>query len=173
MSARPHGKRSTLVGDVRRALGAGLPERFYHLAVARELGKRGIPFASKPPIHVAYDGEPLGFVQPDFIVRGHLVLELKAVEELLPIHEAQVLTYLTASGLHLGVLVNCNAIPFGTGIRRKVNANLRWVPHSPGGPGVRVDRVLDGPQARAMMSRISASDRAASASAASCVLLSA
>ena len=117
-----------LVGDVRRALGAGLPERFYHLAVAHELGKRSIPFASRPRLHVAYDGKPLGFVEPDFIVRGHLVLELKAVEAILPIHEAQLLTYLTASGLPLGVLVNCNAIPLGTGIRRKVNAGVRPPP---------------------------------------------
>ena len=114
------------VGTVRRHVGAGLPERFYHRAVEIELARQGVPFASRPPVAVRYGNETLGHVFPDFVVAGRLVLELKAVDEVHPAHEAQLLTYLTASGLPLGLLINCNAIPFGSGIRRRVNSPAAW-----------------------------------------------
>lgn len=120
---------------VRRRLGAGLPERFYHRAAEIELAREAIPFASKPAFEVSYEGERLGFVYPDLVVRGHLVVELKAVEALLPIHHTQALTYLTATGMALALLVNCHAVPLGGGIRRLVNADPRRVPPS-WGPGV-------------------------------------
>ena len=109
------------VKEVRRELGAGLLEDIYRLALVEELRSRGLGVETKVRIPVPYKGRPLArFYEMDVLVETWLVLELKAVDELHPIHEAQVLTYMRLARKPLGYLVNFNAIPLGTGIRRYV-----------------------------------------------------
>ena len=73
-----------------------------------ELPQQNIPFESKPGVFVEYKGVPVGSGELDFLVGGVLVLELKSVEELIPIHTAQVISYLKSSGRKLGLLINFN-----------------------------------------------------------------
>ena len=107
------------VGFVRRKLGAGLPERCYQRALEIEFARRGIPFLAEQAFHVTYVGELVGIVRPDFVVDGRVILELKAVEALHPLHEAKLLTYLAVTKAPLGFLVNMNAVPLGNGILRR------------------------------------------------------
>ncbi|HWH09266.1 MAG TPA: GxxExxY protein [Candidatus Thermoplasmatota archaeon] len=109
-----------VIGHVRKRLGGGLPERFYHRAMEMEFAARGAPVLSRPAVEVRYEGALLGEVFPDFLVGRGLVVELKAVETLHPVHEAQVLTYLAVTGRPLALLANLHAVPLGPGIRRYV-----------------------------------------------------
>ncbi|MGB4861397.1 MAG: GxxExxY protein [Tepidiformaceae bacterium] len=94
--------------EVHRSLGAGYLESVYEQAMAIEFAIRGIDFARQPIFEVNYKGEPVGQDRLDFLVGGLLVVELKAVTELAPIHTAQVISYLKATGLKLGLLINFN-----------------------------------------------------------------
>ena len=107
-----------LLRNVYYSLGPGFREQTYQRAVIRALQKQAIPFETEKTIDIIYDGEVIGEYGLDLVVEGKIILELKAVDELHPRHEAQLLSYLKASGLCLGLLVN-----FGTNkfqIRRKV-----------------------------------------------------
>jgi len=85
------------------------------------LGKSGIPHAVQGPIPIVYDGERLDqYFRPDIVVNSHLIVELKAADALLPIHEAQTLTYLRITGLRLALLINFNVIRIKHGIRRLI-----------------------------------------------------
>ena len=86
-----------------------------------ELQHRGIPFTRQAAIEIGYKGVSVGEQRVDFMVNGCLVVELKAVDSVLPIHMAQLRSYLVAMGLDLGLLVNFNAVHLRTGIRRVVN----------------------------------------------------
>ena len=105
--------------EVHRALGPGLLESVYRTCLLHELQVRGIEARSEVPIPVVYKGRKLdcGF-RADLIVEETLLLELKALERLLPVHDAQILTYLRLSGLKVGFLFNFNASPLKNGIRR-------------------------------------------------------
>jgi len=107
--------------EVHRELGPGLLESAYEECLARELALRSIPFERQKPVPLIYKGSPVatGF-RLDFIVQGLVAVELKAVEEILPIHEAQVLTYLKLTGLPLALLLNFNVRILPKGIRRLV-----------------------------------------------------
>jgi GxxExxY protein len=105
--------------EVHRMLGPGLLESTYETCLAHELSLAGIPFATQVPIPVIYKGVKLdcGY-RLDMLVDNQLVLELKSVEQLLGIHQAQLLTYLKLAQLPVGLLINFNVTMLKTGIRR-------------------------------------------------------
>ena len=107
--------------EVHRTLGPGLLESAYKTCLLHELARAGLPVQAEVPFPILYKGELLecGF-RADLIVGGELLLELKAVERLLPVHEAQILTYLKLARLHEGLLLNFNAVPLRNGLRRFV-----------------------------------------------------
>ncbi len=107
--------------EVHRQLGPGLLESAYEECLAYELSLREIPFERQKPIPVVYKGIRLdcGF-RVDLLVGGLVVVELKAVDVLMPIHQAQVLTYLKLTGCKLGLLINFNVLKLRDGIRRVV-----------------------------------------------------
>ncbi len=92
--------------DVYNALGPGFREQTYERAVMKALQMRGIPVETEKVIDITYAGNVIDQYRLDLVVDGMIILELKAVDELHPRHEAQLLSYLRASGLHLGLLVN-------------------------------------------------------------------
>ena len=92
--------------DVYNALGPGFREATYKVAVLAELEGRGITVQCEYPIEIRYKGRPIDHYRLDMVVDDCVILELKAVDELHPRHHAQLLSYLKASGLHLGLLVN-------------------------------------------------------------------
>ena len=108
-------------GEVHSALGPGLLESAYQQCLAHEFTTAGIPFELERPLPVAYKGIHLdcGY-RLDFVIDQRLVLELKSVDALLPIHEAQLLTYLKLSGIHVGLLINFNTPHLRDGIKRMV-----------------------------------------------------
>jgi GxxExxY protein len=106
--------------DVHHFLGPGLLESIYEGCLCREFDKTGILYARQQRVPVKYRGEDIGCqFHLDLIVEHSLVLELEAVSQILPIHEAQLLTYLRISGLGLGLLLNFNEIRLKDGIRRR------------------------------------------------------
>ena len=104
--------------EVHRMLGSGFLERVYHEALAMEFRLRGIPHKSKHLVAVKYKGHPIGEGELDFLVGDSLVVELKAVEKLSPIHEAQVISYLKMTNCPLGLLINFNVPVLKEGIKR-------------------------------------------------------
>ena len=104
---------------VHQQLGPGLLESVYKVCLAHELGKAGLKFDRQLALPVVYDGLRLeAGLRLDLLVENILVVELKAVEQLLPVHQAQVLTYLKLSSKRLGLLINFNTPLFKDGIRR-------------------------------------------------------
>src|SRR3954463_5406500 len=91
--------------DVHRILGPGLLESVYEEALCVELTLRRIPFARQVPLSVAYKHHRIGEARLDLLVGGRLVVELKAVEGIIPVHVAQVLSYLKLGGHRLGILI--------------------------------------------------------------------
>lgn len=108
--------------SVHSELGPGLLESVYEICLAKELLSRGIHFERQVALPVLYKGEQLdaGF-RIDFLVGGQIVVELKAVEQLLAVHEAQLLTYLKLANKRLGLLINFNVPVIRKGIKRMVN----------------------------------------------------
>ena len=98
--------------EVYREMGSGFLEPVYQESLTRELAMRGIPFSAKRKLVIHYKGVPLerSYV-PDFVCHGQVIVELKAVRELIPQHEAQVLNYLKATGHRRGLLVNFSSYP--------------------------------------------------------------
>ena len=107
--------------EVHRQLGPGLLESAYEQCLAFELSARGIPFERETPVPVTYKDVQLdcGY-RLDFLVSGLVVVELKAVDRLAPIHEAQMLTYLRLTKCKLGLLLNFNEVRMRDGIKRLV-----------------------------------------------------
>lgn len=106
---------------VHRALGPGLPERPYKVAMAIEMRDRGLRFDVDPPLEMTYKGIPVGQHRPDFIVEDKVVVELKSAARFEAVFTAQVLTYLRASGKRVGLLLNFNVHSMPYGIKRFVN----------------------------------------------------
>jgi GxxExxY protein len=106
---------------VHRRLGPGLLESVYHRCLCYELAETGIPFDQQVALPIRYGGIELesGYLA-DIIVNGEVILELKAVERLSPLHEAQLLTYLRLSSCRIGLLINFNTVSLTDGIRRRV-----------------------------------------------------
>ena len=92
---------------VYNTLGHGFLEAVYQEALEIEFAKRGVPFDSQIELKIIYDGKELKQTyKPDFMCYGKIIVELKAVEELQGIHRSQVVNYLKATGMKLGLLVN-------------------------------------------------------------------
>lgn len=108
--------------EVHRHLGPGLLESAYHQGLEAELNLRGIPFRSEVLLPVEYKGLRLDCAyRVDLLVEERLLVELKAVELVLPVHAAQLLTYLRLNGLRLGLLINFNVPILWRGVKRVVN----------------------------------------------------
>ncbi|MDQ6621996.1 MAG: GxxExxY protein [Verrucomicrobiota bacterium] len=107
--------------DVHRALGPGLLESAYEMCLCREMTLRDLPFERQRPVAVEYKGIKLdcGY-RADLIVANAVLVEVKAVETLLPIHEAQLLSYLRLSGIDAGLLINFNERLLKHGIKRRL-----------------------------------------------------
>jgi GxxExxY protein len=105
---------------VHRTLGPGFFESVYEEALAVELKRRSIPFERQVAFHVTYMDHPVGDGRVDLLVGGQLIVELKVVETLAPIHVAQVVSYLRAFNRRLGLLITFNVKLLRTGIRRVV-----------------------------------------------------
>ncbi len=98
--------------DVYREMGCGFLEAVYQECLEKEFGKRGIPFVAQPELRLTYKGESLRQTyKPDFICYEQIIVELKAVKDIAPEHKAQVINYLKATGLKLGLLVNFGTYP--------------------------------------------------------------
>jgi GxxExxY protein len=104
--------------EVHRSLGPGFLESVYEEALAIELGLQNIPFARQVTIAVPYKGHIVGESRVDILVANALVVELKAVDLLAPIHSAQLISYLKATGHRLGLLINFNVPILKEGIKR-------------------------------------------------------
>jgi GxxExxY protein len=107
--------------EVHRALGPGLLESTYEMCLCRELSIRGIPFERQVPISVEYKGIKLdcGY-RADIVVNGSILVEIKAIDSLLPIHDAQLLSYLKLGGWKIGLPINFNVELLKHGLRRRV-----------------------------------------------------
>jgi GxxExxY protein len=107
--------------DVHRSLGPGLLESAYEECLSFELDQAGLSYRRQVPLPVIYKDVRLdcGY-RMDLVVENKLIIEIKATERLMPIHEAQMITYLRLSGLHLGLLVNFNDVTLRNGLRRVV-----------------------------------------------------
>lgn len=106
--------------EVHRHLGPGYLESIYQSAMCRELTLRRIAFVSQAPVWVDYKGRRVGEGKLDLLVEGRLVVELKTVDEFAPVHTAQVLSYLKATKLKLGLLINFKVATLTDNIRRVV-----------------------------------------------------
>ncbi|MFH1139686.1 MAG: GxxExxY protein [Pseudomonadota bacterium] len=111
--------------EVYRTMGCGFLEAVYQECLEKELRVRQVPFEAQKELTLAYKGEKLAQIyKPDFICYGKIIVELKAVKEIAPEHKAQLLNYLKATGLKLGLLVNFGAYPKAE-IVRMANTNFR------------------------------------------------
>jgi len=97
------------VYEVHNALGPGYAESVYEESLALELGLRGIAYARQPCVSVTYKGHSVGAQRLDLLVEGKIVLEIKAVPALNDLFRRQTLSYLKATGLRLGILINFGA----------------------------------------------------------------
>ncbi len=108
--------------DVHRELGPGLLESTYQQCLAYELSKAKIKFELEKEIPVKYKDVQLNCgYRIDLLIDNKLILELKCVEKLLPIHEAQILTYMKLSNIKIGLLINFNVMMLKNGIKRLIN----------------------------------------------------
>ena len=98
--------------EVYREMGCGFLEAVYQECLEKELVQRKVPFHAQQELGLTYKGEPLQQTyKPDFICYGEIIVEIKAVKEISPEHKAQVINYLKATGMKLGLLVNFGAYP--------------------------------------------------------------
>jgi GxxExxY protein len=107
--------------EVHRHLGPGLLESVYKQCLAKELLLRAIPYHCEWPLPLEYKGLRMNCgYRIDLLVNNTVVVEIKSVEAIAPVHEAQLLTYMRLGGWHVGLLINFNVLALKTGIRRKV-----------------------------------------------------
>ena len=104
--------------EVHRVLGPGLFEGIYESALCQEFQEKGLHFERQVPVSVSYKGRVVGEYRVDLLVENMVIVEVKAVSRTEPIFEAQVLTYLRATGKKLGLLVNFNSRLLKDGVRR-------------------------------------------------------
>ena len=107
--------------EVHSHLGPGLLESVYEECMCQELRLRDIPFKAQVELPLRYKGRDTGgILRLDLVVADEVVVELKAVERLLSVHEAQLLTYLKLTGKHVGLMINFNVPVLRRGIMRRV-----------------------------------------------------
>lgn len=111
--------------EVHKALGPGLLESAYEACLVYELRERGLMVEQQKPLPVTYKGVQLdcGY-RMDILVNQQVLVELKAVETLAPIHQAQVLSYLKLSGIKVGLLINFNVKLLKNGVQRIINGQI-------------------------------------------------
>ena len=111
--------------SVHKELGAGLLESAYEACFAHELDLRGVRYQRQLPVRLNYKGKliEVGF-RADIVIEQKLLIELKAVEGIIPVHHAQVITYLKILRLPLGLLINFNEVLIKDGIHRILNLHL-------------------------------------------------
>ncbi len=111
--------------EVHKQLGPGLMESVYDVCLFDEMRNKGLYVERQKVLPVTYKGYSLNkdFVI-DHLVENAIILELKSLEVILPVHEAQLVTYLKLSEMKLGLLINFNVLFLKDGIRRKINGNL-------------------------------------------------
>ncbi|MFA9477961.1 GxxExxY protein [Phycisphaerales bacterium AB-hyl4] len=112
--------------EVHRQLGPGFLESVYEKALSIELSSRNIPHACQHPTQVCYRGAVVGEGRIDILVAERLILELKCIDRFEPIHEATVISYLKATNLNLGLLINFRKPRLVDGLKRVV-----YTPQSP------------------------------------------
>lgn len=107
---------------IHRTLGPGLLESVYEATLAYELARRGLSVKTQDPLPVSYEDVKLdlGF-RPDVIVNNKVIVEIKSIAALAPVHSKVLLTYLRLTGMHLGLLINFNVELIKNGIQRVVN----------------------------------------------------
>ena len=108
--------------EVHKHMGPGLPETSYRRGLSHELTLRRIPHACEVPVPIYYKGVLVGEGQLDILVGGVLVVELKVVQALNEVHRAQVIAYLQATNLQLGLLINYNVVRLADGIKRVIRS---------------------------------------------------
>jgi len=109
--------------EVHGNLGPGLLESSYEGCLIQELLDSGVSVRSQVPLPVHYKGKSIDVgYRVDLLVEDQVIVELKSVEKTLPIHSAQILTYLKLSGLKLGLLINFNTLRIKEGIQRFINS---------------------------------------------------
>ncbi|WP_459555673.1 GxxExxY protein [Lacunimicrobium album] len=102
-------------------LGPGLLESAYQSCLAFELEDRGISFELEVPLDISYAGRKVhSAYRLDMVVKNRVIIELKAVEKILPVHEAQLISYLKLSGLKVGLLINFHEKHLKDGITRRI-----------------------------------------------------
>jgi GxxExxY protein len=107
--------------EVHRVLGPGLLESVYQACLVRELQLRNVDFVQQIELPVSYKGVRLdcGY-RIDLVVGNRVIVELKSVHEILPVHEAQLLTYMRLTNIHVGLLINFNVPVLKNGVKRRV-----------------------------------------------------
>ncbi|MCZ2083321.1 MAG: GxxExxY protein [Flavobacteriales bacterium] len=111
--------------EVYNTLGPGLLESVYEKALALELANQGLQVEVQFPISVIYKGTDLGLgFRADILVEEKIIIEIKSVVELAPVHHKQLLNYLKITNLHLGILVNFNSNSINSDIIRIINGYL-------------------------------------------------
>ncbi|HEY3323935.1 MAG TPA: GxxExxY protein [Planctomycetota bacterium] len=107
--------------EVHRRLGPGLLESIYVDALCIELERAGLSYERQKDVPIIYRDRKLGApLKLDLIVAGKVIIEVKSVSELAPVHEAQLLSYLRLTGIDLGLLINFNVAVLKSGVRRKM-----------------------------------------------------
>ena len=111
--------------EVHRKFGPGLLENAYHMPVVWALQKRGLRVETERPLSIEFDGRvvPRAYLI-DIVVEGELLVEIKSIATILPIHIAQVTTYLRLSGIQVGLLMNFNVQVLRHGIKRVLHPDL-------------------------------------------------
>ena len=104
-------------------LGPGLLESIYEEALCAELEFARIPFQRQVPVEIHYKGRTMGTARLDLLVHRQLIVELKTVESIAPVHVAQLISYLRFTGSSLGLLVNFHVTELRRGIRRIVRTS--------------------------------------------------
>ncbi|SLM31010.1 conserved hypothetical protein [Desulfamplus magnetovallimortis] len=98
--------------EVYKEMGCGFLEAVYQECLEKEFSKQGIPFVAQQELQLRYKGKPLKQIyKPDLICFGQIIVELKAVREIAPEHKAQLINYLKATSLKLGLLINFGSHP--------------------------------------------------------------
>jgi GxxExxY protein len=107
--------------EVHREIGPGMLESTYNEALWIELSDRGIPFVAQPFLAVRYKERNLKtYYRPDLVIDNQIIVELKAVEKLIPVHRSQLLTYMKHANLNMGLLFNFNSVVLKEGIWRAI-----------------------------------------------------
>jgi len=132
MLSDPHGTNrltQAIIGcaiRVHRVIGPGVFENVYAECFAHELHEHGFAFETERPVRLVYKGVTLkAKYYVDFVIENRVIVELKAVSEVVRIHECQVLTQLKLTGLPVGLLINFNVPILTDGVKRVVNPNLK------------------------------------------------